>query len=94
MPQRPGRRKRAQGTLDRSPGRPQDSIVARTSRRDKDPHPPHSRGPVLGAQGEARKREREARLAEALRANLHRRKADLDHRSGPAGEPAAKDEDG
>jgi len=49
---------------------------------------------VLGSRGEARKREREARLAEALRANLRRRKADLDHRSGPAGKPASKDEDG
>jgi hypothetical protein len=94
LPQRPGQRKRAQGTLDRSPRRLQDSIVARTSRRDKDPHPPHLQGPVLGARGEARKREREARLAEALRANLRRRKSDLDHRSGPAGKPASKDEDG
>jgi hypothetical protein len=54
-------------------------------------------GPRLSPQGEARRREREARLAEALRANLRRRKADLDSRGGgdaaPAAPPASEHED-
>ena len=46
-------------------------------------------GPRLSPQGEARRREREGRLAEALRANLRRRKADLDSRGGGDAPPAA-----
>ncbi|RMD60742.1 MAG: hypothetical protein D6826_11600 [Alphaproteobacteria bacterium] len=38
---------------------------------------PTSRGPRLGAKGAAARAAREARLAEALRANLRRRKAQL-----------------
>ncbi len=66
--------------------------MGETNRRDK-----ARDGPRLSRQGEARWREREARLAEALRANLRRRKADLDRRgdadAAPAREPASKDED-
>ena len=57
--------------------------------------------PKLSSRGEARRREREARLAKALRANLRRRKADLDSRGGAeatpgvatAGQSSPKDKD-
>ena len=50
----------------------------------------HDKGrplPQLSPDGEVRRREREARLAEALRANLRRRKADLDTRGGADAAP-------
>ncbi|HLI09965.1 MAG TPA: hypothetical protein VKY65_00065 [Alphaproteobacteria bacterium] len=54
-----------------------------TDRRDQESAGGAShRGPRLGAEGEARRREREARLAEALRANLRRRKLDTGSRAG------------
>ncbi len=41
------------------------------------PDPSKARRPLLSAAGTARRSEREARLARALRDNLRRRKADL-----------------
>jgi hypothetical protein len=41
-----------------------------------------SKVPRLGDRGETRKREREVRMAQALRANLRRRKDDLAARRG------------
>jgi hypothetical protein len=45
--------------------------------------------PRLEAAGEARRKQREARLARALRDNLRRRKADLASRDATAASPGA-----
>jgi len=47
------------------------------------------RTPALSARGEARRQEREARLARALRDNLRRRKSDLAGRWSPDSVPPA-----
>lgn len=50
----------------------------------------HGKGrtlPRLSPEGEARRSQRETRLAKALRANLRRRKADLDSRGGADAAP-------
>ena len=62
-------------------GRATIRLVAKDDQRGKAPGPAR---PTLTPAAEAAFRARKARLAEALRANLRRRKADLAHRAGAA----------